>query len=150
MSRRYIRRSLPPSPAQISFYRRIPTHSRIGHVTRLLPLALPLLLLAGCASPSPTTLSGPPGSRSSIDGIDVWKGGPPDRPYHVIATVQRQGADNSATFDTEEKLLAADASDKHADAIIILDTTTVVSRMDVITGHPIDAPKVDAQFIQYQ
>ena len=109
-----------------------------------LALLLPALALAACAS------SPGPAQSSTINGIDLWQGGLPTRPYQVIATVSRQGADGSATYAEEEQLLAADAHARGADAVIILDTVMVVSRLDVTDGRPIMAPKVDAQLIKYQ
>lgn len=84
-----------------------------------------------------------------INGVEVWRGGAPSRPYRVIATVQRVGADNSATYRDEENLIAGDARQRGADAVILLDAVMVVSRMNLVNGRPILAPKVDAQLIKY-
>jgi hypothetical protein len=108
-------------------------------------ILFPLLALAGCAL-APST----PGVTSAGNSIDIWKNGPPTRPYQVIATVQREGADNSATYAQEESLLAFDAKNRGADAIIILNTVMVPSRMDITDSRPIMAPKVEAELIKYE
>lgn len=91
------------------------------------------------------------GKSTLINGVEVWQGGVPSRPYTVIDTVSRQGADQqSASYRSEEELIARDARKRGADAVIVLDTVMGVSRMDVIVGRPIMAPKVDAQLIKYR
>jgi hypothetical protein len=112
-------------------------------IMKSLPI-LAVLALAGCA----TAGSGP--AMSVVDGIDVWKGGTPSRPYTVMDTVQGEGPDNSATYEQEEELIAQEAKERGADGIIVLNTLMVVSRQDVTLGRPIMAPKVEAELIRYQ
>jgi hypothetical protein len=112
---------------------------------KTIPLLLASLALVGCASAPP-----PSSTNSSVDGIDIWKNGHPDRPYQVIATVQREGADNSATYNDEENLLAVDARNRGADAVIVLDTVMVATRRDLSDTRFIMSPKVDAQLIKYE
>jgi hypothetical protein len=105
------------------------------------------LALAGCGA----ITSGPQGgSVSTVDGIEVWRGGGPARPYQVIDTIRRVGPDNSATYATEERAVIRSASQRGADAAIILDEVMVVSRASPIDSRPIMAPKVDAELIKYQ
>lgn len=85
-----------------------------------------------------------------IDGIDVWKGGPPARTYRVITNVNRTAADSSTSYQQQVESIAAEARRRGADAVIVLNEVMTVSRMDVLTNHPIMAPKVTAQLIQYQ
>ena len=110
-------------------------------------LLLAALLFAGCAS-APAPSNGEPGAV--IDGIDVWTGGPPSRPYQVIDTVQSVGPDNSATYADEESIIAGEARERGADAIVVLNTVMVISRQDAILDRPIMAPKVEAEIIKYQ
>jgi hypothetical protein len=110
---------------------------------------LSALALAGCAS-APELHSGGPGTSEVVNGMELWKGGPPPRPYGVITTVQRAGADQTASFADEEKGIAADAAQRGADAVIVLDEVMVVSRMDLADSRPILAPKVDAELIKYR
>jgi hypothetical protein len=107
-----------------------------------------LLALAGCSSTPSGSQS--VGAKSVIDGVDVWKGGTPSRPYQVIDTVAQQGADNSATFADEERLLARDARARGADGLIVLNSVMVPTRMDVTTNRPVMAPRVNAELIKYQ
>lgn len=78
-------------------------------IKKKLALLIVVLALAGCASAPGGAHSGQAGTRSVINGVEMWKGGPPPRPYRVIATVERQGADESATYRQEESLIADDA-----------------------------------------
>ncbi len=82
--------------------------------------------------------------------MEVWKGGGPGRPYRVIGNVQRQGADQTASLRQEEEAIAAEAAQRGADGVIVLDEVMVVSRMDLADGRPILAPKVDAELIKYE
>jgi hypothetical protein len=110
----------------------------------LIPLAI--LALAGCASTGAHS-----GAASTIiDGVEVWTGGPPPRPYHVIATVAREAADSSSDFADLERSIAYEARSRGADAVIVLDTVMVISRMDLVGGRPIMAPKVGAELIKYE
>ena len=111
-------------------------------------LVLGALALAGCAW-SPST-GGSGQLSSTIDGIDVWTGGNPSRPYQVMDTVQRVGPDSSATYGQEEELIAADAKERGADGMVVLSTVMVVSRMDMTMDRPVMAPKVQAEVIKYQ
>jgi hypothetical protein len=115
-----------------------------------IPLLLLVLALAGCASAPGGSPSAQAGTSSVINGVEVWQNGTPSRPYQVIATIQKEGADNSATYLDEEKFIAHDASQQGADAVIVLDTVMVVSRMSLMDGRAIMAPKVDAELIKYQ
>jgi len=107
------------------------------------------LALAGCASTPGGGLSTQPGTSSLINGVETWQGGPPSRPYQVIGNVQRMGADSTATFRQEEELIADEASQRGADAIIIENEVMVVTRVDPTTGHSIMGPKVQAELIKY-
>ena len=113
-------------------------------------ILLIVLALAGCASTPDGTPSGQVGTSSVINGIDVWDGGIPSRPYQVIATVYREGSDNSATYRDEEDLIASEARQRGADAVIVLNTVMVVSRVSLADGRPLLAPKVSAELIKYQ
>jgi hypothetical protein len=113
-------------------------------------ILLIMLALAGCASTPDGTSSGQAGTSSVINGVEVWEGGAPSRPYRVIATVTREGSDNSATYRDEEDLIASEARQRGADAVIVVDTVMVVSRMNLANGRALMAPKVDAELIQYQ
>jgi len=113
-------------------------------------ILLGVLAWAGCATSSPDgTHSGPVGTRSVIGGVEFWKGGPPPRAYRVLTPTASQGADTSATYRGQEGFIATDARRRGADAVIVLNEIMVVSRMDVITGHQILAPRVSAQLIKY-
>lgn len=114
-----------------------------GMIMKRLPI-LAVLALAGCATAS----SGP--TKSVVDGIDVWKGGNPSQPYTVMNTVQSVGPDTSATYEQEEQKIAQEAKKRGADGIIVLNRVMVVSRMDVVMGRPVMAPKVQAELIKYQ
>jgi hypothetical protein len=116
----------------------------------ILPAMSLLLLLGACASSTPENMSGAPGERTSMSGVDFWTGGPPDRPYQVISTTSRSGADGSASYEDEKALLAADATEKGADAVIVLDQVMTVARLNQEGGSLIMAPKVDAQLIKYK
>ena len=107
-----------------------------------------MLIIAGCASGPSGMHSG--GSSSMVNGIEFWKGGPPARAYHVLATVQKQGANNGASYAEEETLLADSARHHGADAVIVDSEVMVVDRMDVVTGRPVMVPKVNAELIKYQ
>ena len=110
-------------------------------------ILLPLLLtLAGCAS----VPIGQTGASSTINGVELWKGGPPARPYRVLATISRQGPDTSATYHDEENAVAAAAHEQNADAAIILNEVMTVSRLDITDSRPLLAPKVEAELIRYQ
>jgi hypothetical protein len=111
-------------------------------------LIVGVFVIAGCASsPTPATLAEP---SAAIDGIDVWAGGTPARPYQVMDTVQKLGPDESATYEQEEELIAEDAKQRGADGIIVLSTVMVPSRQDLFTSRPLLAPKVEAEVIKYQ
>jgi len=71
--------------------------------------------------------------------MEVWKDGAPPRPYRVFAAAQRQGADSSATERQEEELIANDARQRGADAVIVTDAVMVVSRINEVGGRPIMA-----------
>ena len=120
--------------------------SILGYKMRYLPFLLISLAISGCSST-------PGGMReatsSQIGGVEVWKGGTPPRPYHVIATIHRVGADQSASYAQEEESIAGDATSQGADAVIILDEVMAVSRLSDIDGRPITAPKIDAELIKY-
>jgi hypothetical protein len=107
------------------------------------------LALAGCAS-MPGPHPGGVGTSEEVNGIEVWKGGPPARPFKVMATVQRQGADQTATFRDEEAAIAADAAQRGADAVIVLNEVMVPSRMNLADSRPILGPKVEAELIKYE
>jgi ABC-type glycerol-3-phosphate transport system substrate-binding protein len=115
-----------------------------------LTILLILLLLAGCATSPNGPNSAPAAASTVINGVEFWTEGAPSRPYQVIATISKQGADNSATVRDEENLIADDATQRGADAVIVLDTVMVVARNSVIDSRPVMAPKVDAQLIKYQ
>jgi hypothetical protein len=108
-----------------------------------------LLALAGCTS-TPTGHPGGAGPGEVINGVEVWKEGHPARPYQVIATVEKQGADSSASYGDEEGLIAADARRLGADGVIVLNAVMVISRMNVVDGRPVMAPKVTAELIKYE
>ena len=116
---------------------------------RNIALLLTLSLLAGCTSTTDETHS-VPGTVSTVSGIDIWKDGAPSRPYLVIDTVEKQAADSSANFAQEEQLLAADAKERGADAMIIVNEVMVPSRMSIVDGRLLLAPKVTAELIKYQ
>ena len=104
------------------------------------------LALAGCATnPGAHQV----GTSSVINGVEVWTGGPPSRPYQVIATVQRLAADSSTSFLQQEGSIADEAVARGADSVIVLDAVMVVSRMSLVDARPIMAPKVDAQLIKW-
>ena len=109
-----------------------------------------ILTLAGCEFAQEGVHPRQVGASTIINGVEVWTGGGPGRPYRIIATVQKQGADNSSTYLDQEAFIASDAAKRGADAVVVLDSTRVVSRTDVVTGRPIMAPKVEAQLIKYQ
>ena len=115
-----------------------------------LAFLLVTLALAGCASTPGGGSAGQTGTSSLINGVEVWEGGPPSRPYDVIATVQRLGVDGSATYRQQEEQIADEASQRGADAVIVESETMVVSRVEITTGRNIMAPKVVAQLIKYQ
>lgn len=112
-------------------------------------LFLTALALAGCAS-SPSDTGAQTGTSSTINGVEVWTGGVPSRPYTVLDKIQRVGADNSATYEEEEAFIADEARRRGADAIIVIDTVMAVSRMDLALSRPITAPKVNAELIKYR
>ena len=120
-------------------------------IPRLTPLLLLALVFAGCAAAPDTQ---PPvaatGTPQVIQGVDFWKDGPPSRPYQVIATVARVAPDKSVTFSDQEASIAAEASQKGADAVVEVDAVMVVTRIDLNNGRPVMAPKIDAQLIKYQ
>ncbi len=105
-------------------------------------LILATIVLAGCAAPSGAT-------NSTINGIDIWRNGTPSQPYHVIATVQRVAADSSTNYNQQIADIAAEARQRGADGVIVLNTVMVVSRMDLTMGRAIMAPKVTAELIKY-
>jgi len=111
---------------------------------------LVVLALAGCASIPDGATPGKVGIRSVINGIDVWTGGEPARPYRVIVNTGREGADSSVTYRQQEESIAEEASQRGADAVIVLNTIMVVSRMDQVMGRTIMGPKVQAELIKYQ
>jgi len=104
------------------------------------------LALAGCASAP----SGKVGTSSVINGVEVWTGGPPPRPYRVIMDANRQAADGSTNYRDQEASIASEARQRGADAVIVVNTVMVVSRIDAFGGRPIMAPRVAAQLIKYQ
>jgi hypothetical protein len=111
-------------------------------------ILLILLALTGCTS----TPGGPQngtGTSEVIDGVEMWKGGPPSRPYQVIATLRKQGPDSSSSFADEENAVASEARLRGADGVIVLDAVMVVSRMNPVDGRAVMAPKVDAELIKY-
>jgi hypothetical protein len=108
------------------------------------------LALAACASAPDGGHSGKSGTSSSINGVEVWKDGPPSRPYRVIANTGREAADNSSSYADEERSIAQEARQRGADAVIILNAVMVVSRIDETGGRPIFAPKVAAELIKYE
>jgi PBP1b-binding outer membrane lipoprotein LpoB len=110
-----------------------------------LSILLAALVLAGCAA----TQSGT-GPTSSIDGVDIYRNSTPTRSYNVMATVARQGADSSSSYDDEIQLIAQDAKARGADAVIVQTTVMVPSRMRLLTNTAVMAPKVIAELIQYQ
>jgi hypothetical protein len=87
---------------------------------------------------------------SKINNIDVWSATAPARPYEVLATIEREGADESATYAQEEAFIADEAKQRGANAMIIVDTEMVVSRTDANDNRTIMAPKVEAELIRYQ
>jgi hypothetical protein len=115
-----------------------------------LAILLVVLALAGCASTPGGTDSTQAGTSSVINGVEVWKGGVPSRPYRVIATVSREAADGSTSFADQEISIAREASQRGADAVIVQYAVMAVSRIDPNTGRSIMAPKVAAELIQYQ
>ena len=115
-----------------------------------LSLLLVVLALAGCASTPGGADAGKVGTSSVINGIEVWKDGPPPRPYRVIANANRQGADSSTNYQEQEESIADEARERGADAVIVVSAVMTISRMDTIAGRPIMAPKVAAQLIKYQ
>jgi hypothetical protein len=131
-------------------YSRRPPRARFQIVNIRRPGILPVLLaLAGCAS-TPGAHPGQVGTSSVINGVEVWKGGPPSRPYQVIANVNREAPDSSTTYEQEEDSIASEARERGADAVIVVDTVMAVSRMDPFSDRPIMAPKVAAELIKYQ
>jgi hypothetical protein len=122
----------------------------MADTVKIIPILLTTLAFAGCASAPDDSQSQQAGANSAANGMDIWRNGPPSRPYNVIATVSREGADNSATYADEENFIAAEAAKQNADGIIILDTVMVVSRVNIMDGRAVMAPKVDAQLIKYQ
>ena len=130
-------------------YARNPLRARFQGVTVRKLTIVVVLALAGCAS-TPGPQPGKVGTSEVIDGIEVWKGGPPSRPYRVIANVNREAADSSTTFGEQEESIASEARQRGADAVIVLNAVMAVGRVDVINGRPIMAPKVAAQLIKYQ
>ena len=120
---------------------------RIKHLAVLLPL----LAIGGCAStPGGPGPAGTVGASSMIHGVEFWNGGPPARPYEVIDTVSQEGADNSATYADEERLIADEARNRGADAVIVLNSVMVTSRRSVIDGRDVLAPKVEAELVKYK
>jgi hypothetical protein len=105
-------------------------------------IAISLLALAGCAS-------GPANSGAAMNGVDVWRNGPPSRPYRVLGNLGREADDTSATYRDEEGSITREAAKRGADAVIILNEVMTVSRIDAF-GRPVMAPKVAAQLIKYQ
>lgn len=101
-----------------------------------------LLALAGCAA-------GPAISGAAMNGVDVWRNGPPQRPYRLIGNIGREADDASTTFRDEEDSITREAAKRGADAVIILNEVMTVSRIDPF-GRPVMAPKVAAQLIKYQ
>ncbi len=109
-------------------------------------LLLAALVFAGCASPP----SGGGPTYSVINGVDVWKGGPPPRPYNVVKNVNWQGADGSVNFAQQEQSLASQASDEGADAVVVTSEVMAVGRYNLANGAPIMSPKVAAELVKYQ
>ncbi|HEX4086113.1 MAG TPA: hypothetical protein VHY22_14455 [Chthoniobacteraceae bacterium] len=97
------------------------------------------LLLAGCATPAPQT--------TDIDGIQVWKHGQPSQPFKVIDTVVRQAPDTSMDYAMMERSIAREAARRGANAVIIESEVMTVSRMSLVDGRQIMAPKVTAELI---
>jgi hypothetical protein len=103
------------------------------------------LALAGCSS-----FPGTNSQEAVIDGVDVWKGANPSRPYRVLATVSRVGPDDSASYRDEEAFLASEARHRGADGVVVLNEVMVVSRLSLQDSRPVMAPKVEGQLIQYE
>jgi len=116
----------------------------------ILFLVVSVLAIAACSSVPGVGISGNATGNTVIDGIEVWRPGPPPRPYRVIALTGREGPDNSVSYYDEEVSIAREARQRGADAVIIVNAVMAVSRMDMVGGHPILAPKVSAELIKYE
>jgi hypothetical protein len=103
-----------------------------------------VMAMAGCAS-APNGAA----SHSTVNGMEVWNGAKPDRPYHVFATVYRTGPDTSVNYADEVRSICAEATTRGADAVIVTTEVMTVTKLSEFTGRQIMAPKVEAELIKY-
>jgi len=124
-------------------------------------LLLPVLIfVAGCATntvkpwSSSEVRQGKGGSVRNVDGIDIWEHGEPDRPYKIIAVIER-----SAPFvpgvalliyhaATMESALVSAAKEQGGDGIVVVESKSSYLGQSS-SGNPLTAMKRSVAVIKY-
>lgn len=95
-----------------------------------------LMLAAGCASTNFTEYRGPSiaqgtgGTVRTVDGIDFWENGNPNRKFKVLGVIDDKRGDGLFSQSSRDKALASVAKAKGGTAIILIGSKSQLTGID--------------------
>jgi len=117
-------------------------------MARCLSAWMCVLLLAGCAgsqtsyspNPDPVVKSGGGGKVTVFEGIQIWRGGTPEKPYEVIGTIKDQRvASPDALQELKEKAVEMTRTAGGNGVILVYSHAHDINRQ-VTTTYPVGDP----------
>lgn len=107
-----------------------------------------LLVLAGCAgsqtsyypNPNPVVESGGSGKVSVFEGVQIWRGGSPERPYEVIGTMTDRRIASPDDLRGLRGEIVQTVQEKGGDGVIMVSSHVRDVTQQVTTAYPVYDP----------
>lgn len=114
-----------------------------------------LLLAAGCSSTNFTEYRGPSlaqgtgGTVRTVDGIDFWENGNPNRKFKVLGVIDDERGDRWFAGSSRDKALASMAKSRSGSAIILMGSKSQLVGINQ-HGNVLHSVKTKVMVVKYE